>query len=131
MLVLILSKESTTKFASWSQLAAMLPGSAKRDGGDLEKVRYYRLVLPIEPDNSSLSSHPLTWTTMSHVVWDNYPPDTLSVSQQQAMVDWLHWGGQIVLCGGAGQSFSVLRDGFLGPYLPGEATAQTHSARGG
>ncbi len=62
---------------------------------------------------------------MSHVVWDNYPPDTLSVSQQQAMLDWLHWGGQIVLCGGAGQSFSVLRDSFLGPYLPGEATGAT------
>ncbi len=125
MLVMILSKESTTKFASWSQLAAMLPGSAERDGGDLEKVRYYRLVLPIEPDSSAVSSHPLTWTTTSHVVWDNYPPDTLSVSQQQAMVDWLHWGGQIVLCGGAGQSFSVLRDSFLGPYLPGEATGAT------
>ena len=125
MLLLILSKDSTSKFAAWSKLSAMLPGSAERDGGDLEKLRYYRLVLPIEPDNVSLSSHPLTWTTMSHVVWDNYPPDLLSVSQQQAMLDWLHWGGQIVLCGGAGQSFSVLRDSFLGPYLPGEVTGET------
>ena len=88
-------------------------GRARR--GDLEKLRYYRLVLPIEPDSVSLSSHPLTWTTMSHVIWDNYSPDSLSVSQQQAMLDWLHWGGQIVLCGGAGQTFSVLRDSFLGP----------------
>jgi hypothetical protein len=122
MLVMILSKESTTKFASWSRLAATLPASAERDGGDLEKVRYYRLVLPTEPDMVSLSSHPLTWTTMSHVVWDNYPPDSLSVTQQQAMLDWLQWGGQIILCGGADQSFSVLRESFLGPYLPGEAT---------
>ena len=38
MLVLILSKESTTKFAAWSQMAATLPGSAERDGGDLEKA---------------------------------------------------------------------------------------------
>ena len=74
MLVLILSKESTSKFAAWSKMSAVLPGSAERDGGDLEKLRYYRLVLPIEPDSVSLSSHPLTWTTMSHVVWDNYPP---------------------------------------------------------
>jgi hypothetical protein len=125
MLLLILSKESTSKFAAWSKMAAVLPGSAERDGGDLEKLRYYRLVLPIEPDSVSLSSHPLTWTTMSHVVWDNYPPDLLSVSQQQAMLDWLHWGGQIILCGGAGQSFSVLRDSFLGPYLPGDATGET------
>jgi hypothetical protein len=125
MLVLILSKESTSKFAAWNKMAAVLPGSVERDGGDLEKLRYYRLVLPIEPDNVSLSSHPLTWTTISHVVWDNYSPDLLSVSHQQAMLDWLHWGGQIVLCGGAGQSFSVLRDSFLGPYLPGEVTGET------
>ena len=125
MLVLVLSKDSTSKFAAWNKMAAVLPGSAERDGGDLEKLRYYRMVLPIEPDNIHLSSHPLTWTTMSHVIWDNYPPDLLSVSQQQAMLDWLHWGGQIVLCGGAGQSFSVLRDSFLGPYLPGDATGET------
>ena len=125
MLVLILSKESTTKFAAWSRMAATLPGSAERDGGDLEKVRYYRLVLPIGPDAPPLSSHPLAWTTTSHVIWDNYSPDELKVAQQQAMLDWLHWGGQIILCGGAGQSFSVLRDSFLGPYLPGEATGAT------
>ncbi len=125
MLVMILSKDSTTKFAAWSRMSATLPGSAERDGGDLEKVRYYRLVLPIGTEGVPLSSHPLTWTTMSHLVWDNYPPDSLSVSQQQAMLDWLHWGGQIVLCGGAGQSFAVLRDSFLGPYLPGEATGAT------
>ncbi len=122
MLVMILSKDSTTKFAAWSRMSATLPGSAERDGGDLEKVRYYRLVLPIGSEGVPLSSHPLTWTTMSHLVWDNYPPDALTPSQQQAMLDWLHWGGQIILCGGAGQSFSVLRDSFLGPYLPGEAT---------
>ena len=125
MLLLVLSKESTSKFAAWSKMSALLPGSAERDGGDLEKLRYYRLVLPIETDSVALSSHPLTWTTMSHVIWDNYSPDVLSVSQQQAMLDWLHWGGQIVLCGGAGQSFSVLHDSFLGPYLPGEVTGET------
>ena len=125
MLLMILSKDSTTKFSAWSRMAATLPSSAERDGGDLEKVRYYRVVMPIEPGTVSLSSHPLTWTTISHIVWDGYPPDSLSVSQQQAMLDWLHWGGQLVLCGGAGQSFSVVRDSFLGPYLPGEATGET------
>ena len=125
MLVLILSKDSTSKFAAWNKMSATLPGSVERDGGDLEKLRYYRLVLPIEPDSVSLSSHPLTWTTISHVVWDNYSPDIMSITQQQAMLDWLHWGGQVVLCGGAGQSFSVLRDSFLGPFLPGEVTGET------
>ena len=57
MLVLILSKESTTKFAAWNRMAATIPASAERDGGDTEKVRYYRLVLPMEPDK--LPSRPI------------------------------------------------------------------------
>ena len=92
---------------------------------DARRQRYYRLVLPMEPDKLALSSHPLTWTTISHVIWDGLPPDTLSVSQQQAMLDWLHWGGQLIFTGGAGQSYPLYRESFLGPYLPGEATGET------
>ncbi len=79
----------------------------------------------MDADKPALSVHPLTWSTISHVIWDGLAPDTLSVSQQQAMLDWLHWGGQIVITGGAGQAYSLLREGFLGPYLPAEATGQT------
>ena len=43
----------------------------------------------MEPDKPALSSHPLTWTTISHMIWDDYPPDMLSFSQQQALLDWL------------------------------------------
>ena len=125
MLVLILSKDATTKFAAWNRMSAIIPSSVERDGGDIEKLRYYRLVLPMEPDKPALSSHPLTWTTISHVIWDGYSPDTLSVSQQQALLDWMHWGGQLIVSGGAGQSFSLLRESFLGPYLPADATGET------
>ena len=52
-------------------------------------------------------------------------PDSLSVSQQQAMLDWLHWGGQLVLIGGAGPSFSIFRDSFLDPYLPADPTGES------
>ncbi len=125
MLVLVLSKEATTKFAAWNRMSAIIPSAADREGGDIEKLRYYRLVLPMEHDKPALSSHPLTWTTISHTIWDGYSPDDLSVSQQQAMLDWLHWGGQLIISGGAGQSFSLLRESFLGPYLPGDATGET------
>ena len=67
MLVLILSKDATNKFAAWNRMSAIIPSSAERDGGDIEKLRYYRLVLPIEADKPALSSHPLTWTTISHI----------------------------------------------------------------
>ncbi|MGO9468673.1 MAG: hypothetical protein ACLQVF_31470 [Isosphaeraceae bacterium] len=127
MLIMILSKESTNQFAAWNRLIAMLPSDAERESSDLEKQRYYRLVLPMDVDKPALSPHPLTWSTMSHVIWDGLPPDTLSVSQQQAMLDWLHWGGQIIFTGGAGQGYALLRESFLGPYLPAEATGQTVS----
>jgi hypothetical protein len=125
MLVLVLSKDSTMKFAAWSRMSAIIPSSVERDGGDIEKQRYYRLVLPIEADKPALSSHPLTWTTISHTIWDGYSPDTLTFSQQQALLDWLHWGGQLILSGGAGQTFSLLGESFLGPYLPADASGET------
>jgi hypothetical protein len=124
MLVVVLSKDATTKFTAWNRMSAVLPSSAERDGGEIDKIRYYCMVLPQEPGASLLSSHPLTWTTISHVVWDNYPTDSLSIAQQQAMLDWLHWGGQLVISGGAGASYGLYRDSFLGPYLPAEATGE-------
>jgi hypothetical protein len=124
MLVLILSKDATNKFAAWNRMSAIIPSSAERDGGDIEKLRYYRLVLPNEPDKPALSSHPLTWTTISHTIWDGYSPELLSFSQQQALLDWVHWGGQLVISGGAGQPFSLLQESFLGPYLPADATGE-------
>ncbi len=129
MLVLILSKDATTKFATWNRMSAMIPSTAERDAADIEKHRYYRLVLPIEPDKPGLSSHPLTWSTISHALWDGYPADYLSFAQQQALLDWIHWGGQLVITGGAGQSFNLLRESFLGPIcLPMPPARASRSA---
>jgi hypothetical protein len=125
MLVMVLSKEGTNQFATWNRMSAMIPGQAENDGGEIEKQRYYRLVLPADPEKVLLSPHPLVWSTISHVIWDGLPPDTLSVSQQQAMLDWLHWGGQLVITGGAGAPFALFRESFLGPYLPADATGET------
>jgi hypothetical protein len=123
MLVVVLSKESANHFASWNRLPSFIPaGSDREDPMGLELQRYYRLVLPEESDKAFLSAHPLTWTSISHVVWDGLPPDSLSVSHQQAMLDWLHWGGQLVLIGGAGPTYSIFRESFLGNYLPADPT---------
>ncbi len=125
MLVVVLSKDATTKFTAWNRMSALIPSSADREGGEIEKIRYYCMVLPMEPGTSSLSSHPLTWTTISHVIWDNFPTDSLTPQQQFAMLDWLHWGGQLIISGGAGSSYALYKDSFLGPYLPAEATGET------
>jgi len=116
MLVVVLTRGSNDGYAMWNRLQAFSPTSA--DMTDItitERQRYYRLVLPLEPTRPPLSPHPLTWTTISHVIWDGMAPDTLPAAQQQAMLDWIHWGGQLILIGGATPSFTVLRESFLDP----------------
>lgn len=125
MLVVFLSKEPANQYAAWNRLPCMIPSSADReDAMALELQRYYRLVLPEDVDKPFLSPHPLTWGPISHIIWDGLPPESISVSHQQAMLDWLHWGGQLVLIGGAGPTFSIFRESFLARFLPAEPTGE-------
>jgi hypothetical protein len=125
MLVVVLNRESSTQYAAWNRLPCFVPASSEReDALALDMQRYYRLVLPEDAEKPFLSAHPLTWSSISHVVWDALPPDSISVFHQQAMLDWLHWGGQLILVGGAGPNFSIFQDSFLGGYLPAEPTGQ-------
>lgn len=75
-----------------------------------------------------LPSTPLAWTTIAYVVWDDVDPELLTQEQRQAMVDWLHWGGQIVL--GGPNSLESLRGSFLDPYLPAAAGKATELTAG-
>jgi len=126
MLIPILTKGPNDAYGRWGQLKAMVPLSAARTDEQVrDRQRYYRLVLPAEAEHPQLPTHPLTWTAISHVIWDGMPPEALNISQQEAMLDWLHWGGQLVLVGGAGPNFAPLRESFLGPYLPAEPSGQS------
>jgi hypothetical protein len=125
MLVVLLTKESSSQYSGWNRLPSLIPSSADReDAMSLELLRYYRLVLPEDVDKPFFSPHPLTWGPISHIVWDGLPPESISVSHQQAMLDWLHWGGQLVLVGGAGPTFSIFRESFLERYLPADPTGE-------
>jgi hypothetical protein len=44
----------------------------------------------------SLPSNALAWTNIAYLIWDDVDPSLLSPEQQQAIVDWLHWGGQLI-----------------------------------
>ena len=125
MLLLFLTKDPSDVYAGWNRYQALYPHNVERgDVQELDRRKYYRLVLPLDLEKPPLSSHPLCWTTISHVVWDGMAPDTLNPSQQQALLDWLHWGGQLILMGGAGPSLSSLKDSFLSPYLPADLTGE-------
>ena len=130
-MIVVLSKNANDHYARWSQFRATLPSSSRRDDPmALDKQRYYRMVLPLEPDKPLLSPHPLTWSPISHVIWDGLAPESIGVGQQQAIIDWLHWGGQLIIVGGAGPAFTPLRESFLADYLPAEPSGENVSRSG-
>lgn len=82
----------------------------------------YFIKLPKGEKRVDLPTHALTWTNIAYVVWDKYDPDNLNSSQQQALLDWLHWGGQLVINGP--RTLDRLAGSILGPYLPARAGAK-------
>ncbi len=80
---------------------------------------YYSLVRLGPSSKPSLPSHVQYWTSTACVLWDDADPLQLAPEQQQAMLDWLHWGGQVILSGP--DTLDTLRDSFLADYLPAVA----------
>jgi hypothetical protein len=97
-------------------LSVKMPDVEATEG---ETLRYYHVFRPTVEKSAPLPSHPLAWTTIAYVIWDDLDPAVLTGQQQQALLDWLHWGGQLIVSGP--NSLDKLRSSFLGPYLPGES----------
>ena len=60
---------------------------------------HYRVILPPPDRRVPLPSQPLAWTPIAYLLWDGLRPNLLTPDQQQALLDWLHWGGQIIVSG--------------------------------
>ena len=76
----------------------------------------YMLTVPNTKDRVDLPSSPMAWTSISYLLWDNFDGARLNRDQQRAMIDWLHWGGQLIVSGP--DSLDTLRASFLGKHLP-------------
>ena len=85
-----------------------------------EQAPHYRLILPKVIDRVSVPENSMAWTSIAYVIWDGIDPGTLSLDQQQAMLDWLHYGGQLIVSGP--DSLNQLKLSFLADYLPAEDT---------
>jgi hypothetical protein len=119
MQIPILTKGPNAQYSHWNLMRCMFPLSGqKSEPAVYDLQRYYRTILPADPEKPQLPSHPLTWTSISHVIWDGMAPEILSVNQQEAMIDWIQWGGQLIIVGGASPNFVPLRESVFGPYLP-------------
>lgn len=81
------------------------------------RVRSYEVSLVEPKDNLYAIPHSLlTMTSLAVIVWDDVASADLSEDQQRAIIDWLHWGGQLVISGPT--SWARLQNSFLSTYLP-------------
>jgi len=107
--------DNSDRYGYLKSLDAVNPPSLGE--GDLaERTMHYRVILPASDRRIPLPPQGLAWTPIAYLLWDGLRPDQLTLDQQQAMLDWLHWGGQIIVSGP--NSLDLLRGSFLEPYLP-------------
>jgi hypothetical protein len=96
--------------------SVVVPWDGETDSDDTEDPVHYRVVaLPVAPA-VPIPDSPLLWTSIAYVLWDEVDPQVFTREQQRALVDWLHWGGQLIVSGP--DSLDLLKSSFLEPYLP-------------
>src|SRR5690606_5537569 len=101
----------------------LVPSDISFDEAD---VLHYQVLLPDITKQVPLPDNPLCWTTIAFILWDEVDPDQLDRKRREALVDWLHWGGQLIISGP--DSLALLKDSFLAPYLPASDGGATEFA---
>lgn len=79
----------------------------------------YRTVFAAEANRALLPTSLMGWTTTAYVFWDGFDLANLGDAQRQALLDWLHWGG-VLIVGGPGTLDAPACEP-LRPWLPAEA----------
>lgn len=116
--LLVLAQEPSRFGYVQSLTACRAPTSSE---AETDHLNYYRVFAPKIERFAPVPNHVLTWTSIAYVLWDDLSPEALTEPQRQALVDWLHFGGQLIISGP--NSLEKLRGSFLDPYLPAEAGA--------
>lgn len=88
--------------------------------GQLDR-RNYRLVFMRPDDWLPLPETVLDWTSTAVVLWDDVDPATLTSEQSRALIDWVHFGGRLLVNGPA-MGLELTRDR-LGTLLPQQVVA--------
>jgi hypothetical protein len=113
-MVLLSTRSDSLKFLSFMDCIKLPAGS-----NDYGVTPEFYLVVPTKKDDPiPLPRQALNWTTIAYIVWDDLDPEALDRDQQLAMIDWLHFGGQIIFSGP--DCLDRLRSSFLADYLPGQ-----------
>ncbi len=115
--VVLADREDAYGFLRQTQTVAPVTGEYRLLG--TERLNYLVSVPDVKTDNLPLPHSNAYWTSTAFVLWDQVDPESLAKSQAQAMIDWLHWGGQLVISGP--NSLERLGGSFLRDYLPAMA----------
>ncbi len=113
-IVLLSSRSDSLKYFSFLDCIRLPKGETSLG----EEPRFYSIIPTTAGNPIPLPGISLNWTTIAYLIWDDLDPDELSTSQQQALVDWLHFGGQIIFSGP--DCLDRLQSSFLADYLPGQ-----------
>lgn len=116
-LILAMSADSDN-YRFLNNMQCVEPGIEALDDERRDKRRYFHLVTQLQPSKPLLADTLLGWTTTAYLVWDDLDPGLLSTRQQEALIDWLHFGGQLIISGGS--AATRLEQSFLASYLPAD-----------
>lgn len=109
------------RYGYLKRLDCIAPPVDEDADGMTDPVLHYRVLLPRSSGRLPLPSQSLAWTSIACLLWDGLNPNALTPDQQQSLLDWLHWGGQVIVSGPG--SLDALRGSFLEPYLPADGGA--------
>ena len=116
-MVLLTSREQKMKYLNLTDSVAVKDPSSF----SANEIPEFYFIVANEPENPiPLPANALQWTTIAYVIWDDLDPDSLDIDQQQALIDWLHFGGQLILSGP--DCLSKLENSFLAQYLPAQSS---------
>ena len=115
-MVLLTNRQQKMQFLKLTDSVRIADTSSFADG----RLPASYLVIENAPDMPiPLPGNALHWTTIAYVIWDDLEPDDLDLDQQQALIDWLHFGGQLIISGP--DSLAKLENSFLAEYLPAQS----------
>ena len=114
-IVLLSTRPETYKFMEFAD-AIHLRDQQMFNG---EMVPPFYLMVPSNPKHPiPLPRNALSWTTIAYLLWDDYDPASLSKEHQDALLDWLHFGGQLIVSGP--DALDKLQTSFLAEFLPAQ-----------
>lgn len=115
----VLAKESSRYSFLKTLDSVSVPFGGETDYDEIERTVHYRVVTLDVQKSIPISDNSLTWSSIAYILWDEVDPQLFTPEQERALVDWIHWGGQLIISGP--DSIDSLKDSFLAPYLPADS----------